>query len=133
MQADSIVLAVDRLNNGTTTNETYARYDINQNRSTYIGSSHLAEARDTISMYRSFATKSGNFKGVQKTSVKFTKDHEVTGVDGTTTLTAPVILEISFSVPVGVTAAQMKIVRQRALALLDSDTVMDALNVQLMV
>lgn len=133
MQPNEITLAVDVLNNGTTVNEVYSRFDVNQNRATYIGGSHAAENRDSFTMYRSFPTKSGNFKGVQKTSVKFTKDHEVPGVDGVATLTAPVIVEINFSVPVGVTAAQLKTVRQRALALLDTDSIMEPLNTQLMV
>jgi len=57
----------------------------------------------------------------------------VTGVDGTTTVTAPIIVEVSFSVPVGATAAQTMLHRQRALALLDLDSVMAPLNDQLMI
>jgi hypothetical protein len=65
--------------------------------------------------------------------VKFTDDVEVSGVDSSTTLAAPMILEISFSIPVGTAATDVKHLRQRALAALDDDSVMDALNIQLMV
>lgn len=133
MQPNTIVLPVDVLNNGTPVNETYTRFEEFQNRATYIGASHTPDNRDTLSLYRSFPTKSGNFKGVSKTSMKFSKDMAVDGVDSSTSLTAPIIIEISVAVPVGVAAADVLKARQRALALLDLDSVMDPLNNQLMV
>jgi hypothetical protein len=133
MQPNTIVLAVDPLNDSNVVPETYERFEEFQNRSVYIGESHLPESRDTINLYRSFPTKSGNFKGVSKTSIKSTVDHEVDGVDGISNVTAPLIIEIGFSCPVGVTAAQVIHARQRILALLDDDTIMTALNNQLMV
>lgn len=133
MQADQLVLPVDTQNTGVTTNETYTRYEEYQNRSVYIGAAHAPDARDMVAIYRTFPTKSGNFKGTSKSAVKLTYDHEVAGVDSSSTITAPVILDISFSVPVGVTAAQLTLIRQRAIALLDDDAFMNALNLQLMV
>lgn len=133
MQPDSITLPVDTLNNGTTQNETYTRFEEFQNRATYIGSSHSPDHRDTLSLYRSFPTKTGNFKGVSKTSVKFSKDYTIVGVDSSTTLTAPIIIEISVAAPVGITTDALKTARQRAIALLDLDSVMEPLNSQLMV
>jgi hypothetical protein len=65
--------------------------------------------------------------------VKFSQDVEVAGVDGVSTLTSPIIVEVSFSVPVGATQAEQLIARQRAIALLDDDTIMVKLNDQLMV
>jgi hypothetical protein len=58
---------------------------------------------------------------------------QVAGVDSSTTLTAPIILDLSFSVPIGATIADVKHLRQRLMALIDNDSFMDALNVQLMV
>lgn len=133
MQPNVISIDVDYLNNGTTTNEEFNRYEEYLNRSVYIGSGHTPDSRNTLAMYRTFPTKSGNFKGVSKSSVKLTLDHSVAGADGVSTLTSPVIIEMNFSVPVGVTAAQLKKCRQRALALLDLDAVCEPLNIQLMV
>lgn len=133
MQADQLSISVDAANTGSPATEVYDRYEENLNRSVYIGNAHLPEARDTITLYRTQATRTGNFKGVSKSAVKLTKDVDVDGVDSSTTLTSPIILDLSFSVPVGVTAADLVHVRQRALALLDDDTFMDSLNIQLMV
>lgn len=133
MLANQIDLSVDATNVGTPATQSYDRYEEFQNRSVYIGADHLPEARNMFAVYRTFPTKSGNFKGVSKSAVKFTQDAEVPGVDSATTLTAPIIIEVSFSVPVGCTNAELMEMRQRAIAALDDDTLMDALNVQLMV
>jgi hypothetical protein len=133
MLANQITLSVDAANDGNAANQTYDRYEEFQNRSVYIGTDHLPEARNMFAVYRTFPTKSGNFKGVSKSAVKFTQDVEVAGVDSSTTLTAPIIVELSFSVPVGAASADLTELRQRVLAALDDDTLMDALNVQLMV
>jgi hypothetical protein len=133
MQPDQLVLPVDPLNNGTVVNETFTRFEAYQNRTSYIGPLHAPDARNTLAIYRTFPTKSGNFKGTAKTSVKFTEDLQVAGVDSSTTLTAPIILDLSFSVPIGATIADVKHLRQRLMALIDNDSFMDALNVQLMV
>lgn len=133
MQADSIVLPVDPANNSTVVNETFTRYKEAADRTTYIGAGHVPELRNEMSIYRTFPSRSGNFKGTSKSALKFTQDQEVAGVDSSTTVTAPMILEVSFSLPVGVTAAQVKALRQRAVAALDADSFMDGLNIQLMV
>lgn len=133
MQNDQLDLNVDAANTGTTAVETYSRYEEYQNRSVYIGDGHLPEQRDTLSLYRTFPTRTGNFKGVSKSAIKVTCDVDVPGVDSSTTLTAPIILDLSFSVPVGVDASSLKHARQRLLAMIDDDTFMDSLNIQLMV
>lgn len=133
MQSDNIVLPVDVLNNGTPVNATYTRYEEQANRSVYIGALHTPDARDVLGLYRTFPTKSGNFKGTGKSTVKFTTDVSVLGVDGVSNLTAPIIIDVSFSVPVGVTVADVVEARQRVIALLDNDTIMNSLNIQLMV
>lgn len=128
-----LTLAVDVLNNGTTGNQVYSRYSEYQNRSVYIGNGHSVAAKNTLSFYRAFPTKTGNFLGTAKSSFKVTEDIQVPGVDAATTLTVPVIAEVSFSFPVGTTAAKQLEIRQRLLALLDNDSLMVALNNQLMV
>lgn len=133
MQANQLTISVDAANDGNPANEVYTRYEEYQNRASYIGANHTPDDRDLLAIYRTFPTKSGNFKGTAKSSVKFTKDVEVAGVDSSTTITAPIILDLSFSVPVGATSADLKHARQRLLALLDTDAFMDSLNIQLMV
>lgn len=126
MQANTITLAVDLLNTGSTTNEVFTRHEEQINRSTYIGPEHTVASPNTMQFYRTLPKRSGDYLGSAKVSIKFTASRVVdsaTGLD----IKAPDIAEVSFSIPVGVTAAQMKATRQRLIAALDSDTVMDAL------
>jgi hypothetical protein len=124
MLDNTITVPVDLLNNDSTTDAVYTRYQEFLNRSVYISAAHLMELRDTISFYRSMPTVNGNFKGVSKSSFKITVDQEVDGVDSSTSLTAPAIVEVSFSIPVGTTAAKQLILRQIAVAMLDDDSLM---------
>lgn len=133
MQADSIVLAVDEANNGTTIDHTFERYEETQNRSLYVAASHEPTKREMIALYRSMPTRAGNFKGVQKSSFKITKDVNIPGVDNTTEVASAVIIEVNFSVPAGYAPEELLKWRQTVLALLDNDTIMDKLNIQLMV
>lgn len=133
MQPNVIELDVDVANNETTEQQDYTRYEENLNRSTYIGANHTMQAKNTLSLYRTFPKQSGNFKGVAKSSAKFSVDMVVPGVDGVSQLTAPMIWELSASIPVGVADADVLEARQRVIALADLDAIMNALNVQLMV
>lgn len=133
MQANVLTLAVDELNTASTEDHVYSRFEEYANRSVYTHSSHVLTARDTLALYRTFPKASGNFKGTAKCAFKFSQDLEVTGVDGLAALISPLIAEVSFSVPVGVSAAQQMIARQRCIALLDDDTIMAALMNTLMV
>lgn len=132
MQPNELTLAVDLENTGTTTNEVFSRFEEYLNRATYVGEGHSLLARNTLSLYRTLPKVSGNFRGTAKTAVKFSRDVTVPGVDGTS-VTAPQIIEISFSNPVGVTPAQTLEHRQRGVALLDRDDVMADLNDLLMI
>jgi hypothetical protein len=133
MQPNEIILAVDTLNDSNTTDLTLSRFEESLNRTIYTSGSHSINSRDQLALYRTMPSQSGNFKGVAKSTIKFTKDFSVLGVDGLATLTSPVILSCSLSAPVGVTSAQLVEMRQRAVALLDSDTIMTALNFQLQI
>lgn len=130
MLSDPITLAVDEDNNTGTAavNHVYSRYDQFQNRSEYIHSSHTSAAKDKMTVYRTLPKVSGNFRGVAKSAIKFTKDVSVAGVDSTTTLVAQELLEINCSFPVGTTVAQQKVLRYRAAAALMNDTLMDNIN-----
>lgn len=119
-----ITLSVDEQNDGVgPVNHVYTRFEENLNRTTYIHSTHTLSAKDTLSFYRTLPKPSGNFKGVAKTATKFSKDITVLGADGSN-VTAPIIVEVSVSLPVGATAAQALIARQKAVSLLDLDAVM---------
>jgi len=133
MQPNQIVLPVDELNNGTPVNETLTRFEEYLNRSVYVSNTHTVASRDTLTFYRTFPKANGNFKGVSKISFKLSRDITVDGVDGISTIAAPVIVEVSFSLPVGITDAQALVCRQRTLALLDLDSVMVPFSSQLMI
>lgn len=128
MLDDVITLPVDVLNDGNTVDAVFTRFEESLNRTVYISGEHSIELPDTLSFYRSPVKPSGNFKGVAKTATKFSKHHVVDGVDGVAQLASPLIIGISYSIPIGVTPAQVLVARQRAIALSDIDAIMDELN-----
>jgi hypothetical protein len=128
MLDNTITLAVDELNNASTTDHEYTRYDEYQNRSLYNGPDNTLSEREILGFYRTTPSKSGNFKGVAKSSFKFTKDISVEGVDSTSAVTAPMITTVSFSIPIGATPAEVMVERQKAIALCDDDSIMARLN-----
>lgn len=133
MQPETLTLSVDAANDGNPANEVYTRQQEAENRSVYIGPAHASDNRDMLSLYRTFPTRSGNFKGVDKSAIKLTLDVAVSGVDSSTTITSSAIAEVSFSFPVGITDAQAEHIRQRLVALLDNSSFMASLNKQLLV
>jgi hypothetical protein len=128
MLANEITLSVDAANDGNPADEDYTRVEEFQNRSVYEGPNHSLVERETLTFYRTKPTKSGNFNGVAKSAAKFSIDVAVDGVDTSTTVVAPLIGEISFSLPIGTTAADAMHLRQRLVALADNDTIMVALS-----
>lgn len=119
MLDNSIVLSVDLLNTGVTTDVTFSRFDELVNRSVYKSELDSYVLRDQLNVYRTLPKRAGNSLGVKKSAFKLTMDQEVSGVDSTTTLIAPAIADISFNIPVGTTPAVTEIMRQRIIALLD--------------
>lgn len=128
MLDNTITLAVDTANTGTVTNEVYSRYSEAQNETLYIGPDHAVTARNQLRFARTFPTKSGNFNGAVITEVKFTQDISVPGVDSTTTEVRPVVITLRISDPVGDSVSNLVHFRQRLLALLDDDTIMNKFN-----
>lgn len=133
MQDNVLTLAVDELNTDSTTDHVFSRFEEYQNRSVYTEANHQLSAKDTLTLYRTFPKIAGNFKGTAKCALKFSKDYSVDGVDGVASLTSPLIAEVSFSTPVGISVADQLIMRQRIIAILDDDTFMAKLMNQLMV
>lgn len=117
--SDSITLPVDAANNGTITNATLSLFEGVPGRKEFHFSGHSFTAKDQLVLTRSLPKVNGNFPGTRKSSMKFTKEFVVDGVDPTTDIKVPAILEVSTSLPVGVTSVQALEIRQRAIALLD--------------
>lgn len=131
MLDNTITLAVDKLNTGALTNVAFSRQEEYQNRAKYISPAHTLAMRDTLDFYRTFPTKTKDFNGVAKSGFKFTVDIVVPGADASTTRIAPQIAEVSFSLPIGFTTAQLVELRQRIIAVLDNDALMVRINERL--
>jgi hypothetical protein len=123
---NDITLPVDLINDGNFTDYDYERSSTYENRSTFQGEDHDPQSRDLLQFYRTAAKPTPTFRGVQKSAVKFTMDKTVTAPNGDP-IVAPVIIEVSFSVPIGVSIADEIIARQRVIALLDQDDIMNDL------
>lgn len=128
MQANTLTLSVDPANDSNPEDQVYTRHEENVNRSTYIGVGHTVDSRILLQLYRSAPKRNGVTRGTSKSTVKFTEDIAVSNVAGDGDIVLPLICEISFSVPVGATAAQTMELRQRAVSILDDDSIMADLN-----
>lgn len=136
MLDNTITLTVDVLNDDDTTadeSQVYSRHEEYLNRSVYIAADHTLASPHTLSFYRTQPKANGNFPGMAKSAFKISECLLVLGVDGVTNVAAPLIAEVSFAVPVGTSAAQLMEMRQRLVALLDDDTLMDSAQLTLSV
>lgn len=115
----TITLPVDILNTGSTTNRVYSRLSEFTDRSIYKGPAHTLIQRDTMGFYRSAVKSNGSDNGVAKSALKLTQDITVPGKVATTYVVKPLIADVSFSIPVGTTAAQTLEFRQRIIAVID--------------
>lgn len=127
MLTNEIVLPVDTLNTGVTTNLSYTRFDEYNNRTVYISENHEAGSPDTLTFYRTLPKVSGSFKGVRKSAFKFSRAVTVPDTTGTD-IDSAIIMEVSLSLPVGVLKPATLEMRQAVIALLDKDTVMEAFH-----
>lgn len=131
MLDNTITWSVDDTHDSTPADQVYTRYDEYQNRTVYNGPGHALDARNQAVVTRSFPTVSGNFRGVAKSSLKFSEDVEVAGVDSSTTNVAPSIITVNFAIPVGTTAAQAMEMRQRVVAALNDEDFITRLTEEL--
>lgn len=118
---NTLTLSVDTENLGAPTDQVYTRYDEKSDKTTYIRADHTVVARRELSLARRPSTRSGNYNGSSKGTVKFTDSVTVAGVDGAD-VSALLIMDLSISIPVGCTDAQILEMRQRLIAALDDDT-----------
>lgn len=91
----------------TPVDNSYRRYQEHMDRTIYISGDHTIDSRDILTVRREMPTRTGNFRGMAKPSFKFTKDISVAGYDQSTTITSPLIGNVSFSVPVGAAAVEI--------------------------
>lgn len=119
MLDNTITFPVDVLNNNTTVDRTYARFQEYLDRSVYKGPSHTLMMRDTVGFYRTPVKANGANNGVAKSAGKLTQDIVVPAKVASTTVVLPLIGNFDFSIPVGATAAQTLEFRQRLIAVID--------------
>lgn len=130
MQANTLTLSVDLANNSSATDQVFTRFEEGVNRSLYTGPDHTLITRNTLTLLRTPPKRTGVYYGNAKTGAKFTKDITVTQADGTETV-APIIMELSASIPVGASAADVLAVRQHMVTILDRDDIAGSLQTQL--
>ena len=128
MLPNEIVLPVDLLNTGSTTDQTYTRADYSSGKSQYEGSNHALNARDLVIFNRTYPKENGNFLGVKRSTTKVIQDVTVLGKDGISSITQPMSIETRYVIPVGTPEATVLELRQRNIALQDDDATMDPLN-----
>lgn len=104
MLENTITLALP--NGGTPQDAIFQRIDVFQNRSVYHGPGHSTTSPNTMTFYRTPSKVSGAFLGVMKSAAKVSKATIVPNNIGVN-ITAPRIAEVSFSVPVGATEANV--------------------------
>lgn len=125
----------DDNDDGTTPvlNESFTRWQTNgTTKSIYMHSAHNLSVRDLLTFYVTFPKTNGTFKGMAKSAFKFSKDVTVLNNVGEEII-VPIIGQCNFSLPVGATAEQAMLIRQRMVAMLNDDAVMVPLMEQLMV
>jgi len=133
MLPDSITLSIDEDNDGANpVSHVLSRAEESANKSTYNDAAHTVASRKQCSFLRTFPKQAGNFYGTLRTSVKFTDDITVVGVNGEN-IKVPIIAEAAFSFPVGTTNAQATLMRQKLVSICDYDTVMDPFHDQGMI
>lgn len=118
-QPADITLSVDADGTGANVavDEIYSNFDRFSNRSVYHAPGHTTVVRDTLTFYRTLPKPTSIFYGVQKSAAKFSMDVEVNTPTGVTTR-SPIIFELSASIPVGATAADILHVEERVKALI---------------
>lgn len=123
----SITFPVDVANNGTTVDKVYTRDYDDFSKSLYKGPSNTLLSRQLLQFQRTPNKVVGNSFGTFRTATKVTVDKMVTARDGTS-ISQPMILEITTSIPVGVSDADKVEYRQLLIAVLDHAIYGDVLN-----
>jgi len=105
----------------------YARSLRDGMKSLFFGPDNTTSEPDTLSFEVTDPKQNGNFRGVTRPKIVRTRTAVVDGVDETTQLVQPLIGKLEFSIPVGTLPADILLLRQEIVAILNDDTVMDKL------
>ena len=109
MQANTIAYTYNHDNDGGTTAELavlLTRFREESEKTTYVTAAHSDTVmQDTFAFYRTPAKRSGDSFGVERTATKRTKTHTVVNAAGLS-VKVPVVVDLGFSIPVGLTVAQ---------------------------
>jgi hypothetical protein len=127
MQANTLTLAVDTANNGTTTDQVYTRFREVENKSVYNGPDGSVSNRQELAFLRKDPKRSGNSQGVSSAEVRLTEEVSVAGVEDSSTVSHLLTGSVSFRIPVGVSSADLLEFRQKIIAVLDDDVIAGAL------
>lgn len=123
MQANTIAYTFDHDNDGGTTPAIavlLTRHTEEVDKTTYITAAHMdTVAQDTFAFYRTLAKRSGDSFGVERTATKRTKTHVVVNAAGLD-VKVPVVVDLGFSIPVGLTVAQKTAIVMEHLGFLTS-------------
>lgn len=122
MLANEITISVDALNSGSAAAVTLEKRTADVNKSVYAFPTSTLQKPDTLTVARTFAKRNGSYLGNSRAVVKLSMPVDVQNADGSSVVAAS-ILEVSASLPVGITPAQTKLLRQRLIAFLDNDAV----------
>ena len=96
----------------------YDRWDDQTpNKSIYISDLHELNARDMLTFNRTFAKPSGNFLGMNKAALKFTRDITVLGKDGEN-IVVPSTFQLALSLPYGAGEDEIFFFTSRSTAIL---------------
>jgi len=125
MLQNTITLSVDQANNGTPINEEYRRYTESTDKSVYIGAGTTSLKKNHLAFGRIAAKPSASSLGIEKRQLKITETETVDSRTVGESVLADAIGTVSFNFPVGMSSARRKAFRQRLIAALDDDSIMD--------
>jgi hypothetical protein len=117
MLPDSITLPVDVLDDATLVDYVYTRYrPAGADASIFVNTAtHDSGNRDEMKVGFKAGVRSGNYRGSDKTALKFTITTTPTGVDGTD-IDALKLASVETSIPVGTTDADIVEMEQLVVA-----------------
>jgi hypothetical protein len=123
---ETITVDYDKLNDDNDVELVFTRQINSVGKQVYILPTHTAASPQKLELYRTFPKRSGNNPGARKVTMKITLTKSYTDLAGNS-VTGPVIMEQSFSIPDGVADADVLEARMLGVAILDKDTLADPL------
>lgn len=130
MLENQIVVPVAEEMGGTPANVECRRSDFTSGKSLYKLPGHSYASKNQLQFFSNEPKPSGNFMGTRRTSAKLTRGVAVPGKDLSTSVVAPIIIELSCSIPVGVDDKTAIAARQFVMALGSQAEVINTLNLR---